>query len=130
MSLDLHVRGQRFRDRPAPALSLENDGYYWFLQPLFARLRDECGKSLDLYGDTQFTRDDFPRLRALLHEAERLARRQPRTWEVHLGTQLRPAKREVRRTVDRDRLLELIAAFRALVDAADELGGTLECIGD
>jgi hypothetical protein len=55
---------------------------------------------------------------------------QPKTWEVHVGTQLHPSTKELYRTVKRDDLLDIITTFRRLVDAADELGGTIECTGD
>jgi len=56
---------------------LNNDGYCWFIHPFFERLRDQCGKYVDLYGDALFTRDDYPRLRTLLAEARAVARPSP-----------------------------------------------------
>ncbi len=130
MSLDIRVRTCGSQDEAGPLLSFDNDGYYWFLHPLFARLREQCGKYLDLYGDTQLTRDDYPRLRRLLDEADQMARRQPKTWKVHVGTQLRPTKQELYRNVNRDDLLKIIATMRSMIDTADKLGGYLECTGD
>jgi len=130
MSLDIHIRRTNSRGVAAPALSFEDDGYYWFLHPLFERLREQSGKYIDLYGDAFFTRDDLPRLRTLLSEAESMARRQPLTWEVHVGTQSHPVKKELYRTVNREDLLKLIFAFRGLVEAADENDAQIECIGD
>jgi hypothetical protein len=130
MSLAIRVRNTGSPDEASLTLSFDDDGYYWFLHPLFERLRAESGKYIDLYGDARFTRDDCPRLRALLTEAELMARRQPQTWEVQVGTQLAPAKKNLYRTVKRADLLKLIAAFRTMVDAVDDLGGYLECIGD
>ena len=111
-------------------MSFNDDGYYWLLHPLFERLRDETGKYIDLYGDATFSRDDYPRLRHLLDEADVIARRQPQTWEVHVGTQVQPARKELYCTVHRDKVLKIIRTLRGMVDAADKLGGYLECRGD
>jgi len=130
MSLDIYLRSSNSRSSSAPALSFEDDGYYRFLQPLFDRVGKQSGKYIDLYGDALFTQDDWPRLRTMLADAETMARGKPTTWEVHVGTQLKPVRKELYRTVKREELLRLIATFKALVDAADETDGQLECVGD
>ena len=130
MGVDIRVRSSSSPVASEPGLSFKDDGYYWFLHPWFERLREQSGKYIDLYGDALLTRDDYPRLRAVLTEAEVMARRQPATWQVHVGTQLQPAKKELYRTIDRGELLKLIETFRTLIDAADKLDGYLECVGD
>jgi hypothetical protein len=130
MGVDIRIRANGRQTQAGLAISFNDDGYYWFLHPLFERLRDESGKYVDLYGDARFTRDDYPRLRRLLDEADGMARRQPKAWEVHVGTQLQPMRKEIYRTVERDNLIEIISTLRKMVDVADELGGVLECIGD
>lgn len=92
MGLDIRIRAGGAQTRADLALSFDDDGYYWFLHPLFERLRDESGKYVDLYGDALFNRDDYPRLRRLLDEADGMTRRQPKAWEGHVGTQLQPTR--------------------------------------
>lgn len=130
MGVDMRVRRAGSRDLVGPALTLVDDGYYRFLHPWFERLRGQSGKYIDLYGDTQLTRDDFPRLRALLAEAALMASRQPATWQVQVGTQLHPVEKELYRTVVRRDLLDLIAKLEAMVDAAETVDGYIECLGD
>lgn len=130
MGVDIRIRANKLHPQDGLALSFSDDGYYWFLHPLFEQLRDESGKYLDLYGDALFTRDDYPRLRRLLNEAEGRARRQPQAWKVHVGTQLQPTLKETYRAVERNKLLEMISMLRKMVDVADELGGVIECTGD
>jgi hypothetical protein len=130
MALDIRIRADKPYAEANLTLSLRDDGYYWFLHPLFERLRDESGKYLDLYGDAVFTRDDYPRLRRLLDEADRIAQGQPRSWEVHVGTELRPTRKEIYRVVERENLLGIISTFRRMVDVAERLCGVIECIGD
>ncbi|MFZ4738567.1 MAG: hypothetical protein ACOYM9_21610 [Bradymonadia bacterium] len=130
MALDLRIRtGKTLLAEPELRVSFNDDGYYWCLHPLFERLRDECGKSIDLYGDAHFTRDDYPRLRRLLDEASALAKAKPATWDVHVGTQVKPTKKALYATVRRVQLLKLIETMRNMVETADRLDGHIECIG-
>jgi len=130
MGVDIRIRTDRSKTQAGLSISLSDDGYYWFLHPLFQQLRDESGKYVDLYGDAFFTREDYPRLRRLLDEANEMARRQPSAWEVQVGTQLRPTRKEIYGTVQRDNLFKIITTLRKMVDLADELDGVLECTGD
>lgn len=131
MGIDVRVFRGEAAD-PALHVVLEDDAYYWFLQPWFARLATECGKQLDLYGDVSFTRDDFGRLRRLLDEADEVARRGPARWDVSVGRRIDPdgITHEVRRVVHRARALALIARLRAIVEAAARLDARIECQGD
>jgi hypothetical protein len=90
---------------------------------------EQSGKYIDLYGDTMLTRDDFPTLRALLAEAALTASRQPATWQVQVGPQVYPVEKALYRTVVRRDLLDLIAKLEAMMDAAEEIGGFIECMG-
>src|SRR6187431_1966332 len=120
MALDIRVRtGKTVLLESELHVALNNDGYYWFLHPLFERLRDQCGKYVDLYGDALFTRDDYPRLRSLLDEAAALAKGKPATWSIHVGTQLKPTRKELYAAVSREQLLTLIEAIRNMVEMAD-----------
>jgi len=131
MALDIRIRsGKTVLAESGLQVALNDDGYYWFLHPLFERLRDQCGKYIDLYGDALFTRDDFSRLRELLDEASALAKAKPATWNVHVGTQLQPTRKELYAAVSREQLLTLIKAMRNMVETADRLDGQLECVGD
>ena len=130
MSLDICVHAVHTGQPAAPKVSLEDDGYYWFLHPWLERLREQSGKYLDLYGDTFFTADDFPRLRRLLDEALTTARSRPAQWQVYVGTQTRPVEQAVYKSVQRERLITLLSDLRTMIDHAERCGGRIECIGD
>lgn len=134
MALDIRIRvGNALHTEPGLEVALNDDGCYWFLHPLFERLREQCGKYIDLYGDATFTRDDFPRLRRLLDEAETLAAEQPETWKVHVGTQFdRKTQKEtpVYKAVRREQVLSFVATLRRMIERAESLGGRIECLGD
>lgn len=134
MALDIRIRvGRALHTEPGLALVLNDDGCYWFLHPLFERLREQCGKYVDLYGDATFTRDDFPRLRRLLDEAETLVKQQPETWKVHVGTQFdskTQKETKVYNAVRREQVLSFVATLRRMMERAESLGGQIECLGD
>jgi hypothetical protein len=51
------------------SLHFDDDGYYWYLYPLFEDLYTATGNMIDLYGDARFERHHFSRLRRMLAEA-------------------------------------------------------------
>src|SRR5437763_11663789 len=104
MSLAIGVGDEAsFQPLPGePCLDLDNDGYYWFLAPLFEQLARETGQSVDLYGDAAFDGKNLQVLRRMLTGARTLVESQPGTWEVHVGTQLKPVHKEVYARVERE----------------------------
>ena len=115
---------------PSPRAAFRSDGYYWFLHPLFERLRNSHGKYIDLYGDAEFRKSELPLIERLLNDAESLISSQPPRWEVHVGTQTGPVKRELYAEVDRPSFVHLIAQLRAVLSAAETSGSGIRFIGD
>src|SRR4051812_32375630 len=93
-----------------PGLALD-DGYYWFLHPLFEELRVVTGEYIDLYGDAAFIGPDLDALERMLSAARRLVEAQPEFWEVHTGTQVRPVHREVHKPVERAEFLRRLGRW-------------------
>ncbi len=113
-----------------PSLYLENDALYWFLHPLFERLRVETGQYIDLYGDASFAGDSLQALQQMLAQARALAESQPNSWKVLVGTQIMPVRRELRETLRRETLLDLLSRWERVVARAEELGQPVVCWGD
>lgn len=113
-----------------PWLCLNDDGYYWFLHPLFERLHAETGQYIDLYGDASFAGERLAALERTLAEARRLVEARPETWSVHVGTEVRPWHRELYRPVEREAMLELLDRWAAVVARARQLGRPVVCFGD
>ena len=114
MPLDIRLAGDA-----DVALQLHNDAHYWFLHPWFLRIREAIGKSIDLYGDAEMHEGaGLPMLARMLAEARSAAEQQPATWQVHVGTQLRPVRQELYETARRPELLQTIAALEAVVNRA------------
>jgi hypothetical protein len=71
--------------RDEPVVTLEDDGYFWFLYPLFEELWRETGKWIDLYEAPVFVGPELKALQTTLATARRLIRQQPDQWEVLIG---------------------------------------------
>ncbi|MBS0260824.1 MAG: hypothetical protein JSS02_02610 [Planctomycetes bacterium] len=113
-----------------PSLQLHNDGYYWFLQPLFAELRSETGQSIDLYDDSTFSGTGLAALERVITRAIALVQTQPACWQVHTGTQMHPEFQELFEEVRQDRFLELLHNWQEVISRARNLDRPVVCWGD
>lgn len=112
-------------------LQLNDDAYYWFLYPWLVKVRESTGKYVDPYGDAEFHEaNGLLTLMQAISEALASAKEQPRTWQVHAGTQLRPEKKELYQQVERDRLVKTVSKFQATLAEARERGLTVVFRGD
>lgn len=110
---------------------LEDGAHYWYLHPWFARIHKSIGKYIDLYGSAVMdSSSGLPILAAALREARAHAKRQPKEWKVHVGTQLRPTRMEIYETVKRDDLLRTIHRLQRVVERAEQEGITVVFAGD
>jgi hypothetical protein len=117
-------------DSTEPHLHLDNDGYYWFLHPLFEQLAGETGQYIDLYGDAMFAGRDLDALERTLSAARRLVETHPDSWKVHIGTQVEPTFRELYRSVEHSVFLELLAVWDQAIERARRTGRAVVCFGD
>jgi hypothetical protein len=113
-----------------PKAELDDDGYYWFLHPLFWELAEETGQYVDLYGNASFEKETLSPLENMLSSACKLVGAQPETWEVQLSPQAVPEQRELYSTVERGRFLELLAQLNTIVARSRKTGRPVVCRGD
>jgi hypothetical protein len=132
MSLDIVVadRSSHVPVASEPPLQLDDDARYWFLHPLFERLRSQTGQYIDLYGDAEFTGADLGALERTLQEARRLVESQPELGTAQAGTKRPKKKREQPPPVDRKVMLALLDQWDVIVKRARQLGCPVVCIGD
>ena len=109
-----------------PVITLDDDGYYWFLYPLFERLAAETGEFIDLYGIATFFGDDLSALERMLKTARDLVLSQPETWKVCIGMQKGP----VYNTAERGRMIHLLDIWEDAVRVAKEHERPIVCFGD
>jgi hypothetical protein len=132
MALDIGVGdgSSPFPIPGAPAILLQDDGIYWFLHPLFERLRTETGQYIDLYGDAAFEGQNLSALERILVEARRLVACQPEAWEVHVGAQMSPVHCELFKPVQRQAMLDLLDQWEAVIQFASQQRRPVVCFGD
>jgi hypothetical protein len=119
-----------FPPQEEPGLSLDGDGYYMFLYPLIEKLAIETGQFIDLYTDGRFSPSSIPALERMLATAQQLVRVHPARWQVHMGTQTKPKRKEVYDEVKKTRFLKLLAQWRKVVCRAKEMRRPVVCFGD
>ena len=141
MSLDIGLAGSR-PGQPSAAGpivqfdNVENEGYYVFLYPLFARLAERTGRLIDLYGDAEYHGDALQSLQQTLLEARQLVADQPAKWSVYVGTATMPNAPkppppwDVFKEVERSKFLSMLDTLLAIVDRASSTGVPVICVGD
>src|SRR4051794_35152256 len=101
-----------------PVVDLEDDGYYWFLTPLFGELALKTGQYVDLYGDACFKGKTLDEFKRALSDARRLVNGKPDRWRVHVGTQTLPKYKELYRTVVKSDFLKLLRKLAQIANLA------------
>jgi hypothetical protein len=120
-----------------PSLFLEDDGYYWYLHPLFEELRAATGQYIYLYGDASFSGPMLTALEEIVSRAQDLVDRQPATWNVCVGQELVPWEKGARKhskprfaVVAKDQFLALLNRWQDLIIRAKKSQRSVVCIGD
>lgn len=111
-------------------LSFVDEGYDWFLHPLFAALAERIGIYIDLYGDASFHPGNINHLERLIVDARAFAQDQPETWQVSIGRQSVPIEREIYREVDKRVLLAKLDSLSDLVREVKETSASLVFLGE
>jgi hypothetical protein len=132
MSLVIGVHDGRSQNplRSEPVIAFDDDGYYWFLHPLFEELRAETGEYIDLYGGAVFEGESLVALQKMLANARSLVLAQSEVWSAHCGTQVKPVHKKLFQEVRRNRLLRLLSKFARIAQRAEETGRRVVCSGD
>jgi hypothetical protein len=110
--------------------SLDDDGYYWFLFPLFEDLAKQTGQWIDLYGGAAFAGPTLDDLARTLTAAGVLVEKQPPVWEVVIGVRMGPVPEEVRCAVDKQQIRALLDKLEAAVHKAKAAGTYVTFMGD
>ena len=121
---------------PTTLVDFDNDGYYWYLEPLFQKLAAKTDQYIDLYGCAWFEGADVTALREVVAEAKGLVALQPDAWEVCIGrrtgTPTQPIDPPVAiyRTVHKADFNHLLNRFESLVTESLRTGTPIACMGD
>ncbi|MCA9620885.1 MAG: hypothetical protein KC731_17805 [Myxococcales bacterium] len=120
MAADLGL-GNSFDDPDITyVVSLDDDGYYWFLYPYFEKANlDRRRELVDLYGGAVLDDYQLDRFEEELREARFDAANRPEGWAVLTGWNAHRCKDfEIRKPVVREQLLKLIDQLLELVSDA------------
>lgn len=101
------------------AIHLDDDGYYWHLYRYFetAKLPGQH-ELVDLYGSNEIDGYQLTRLQEVLTVAKKDLEWRPDEWFVVIGWEGHSISREseIRRSVKKQELIELIDRFNELID--------------
>jgi hypothetical protein len=114
-------------------LSLESDGYYWFLYRYFESANlDRRHELVDLYGGTSIGGYQLDRLEDELRTALLDVQARPESWPVLVGWSSASISRETEdlRVIEKGKLVALINQLLAVVARAREARLQLVYVGD
>lgn len=115
MGLDIGIKTE---EKTHYKVSFEDDGYYWFLHPLFEKMASSIGFYIDLYGSAQLKDANIAQFELLLKEAYAMVSEKTDYWEVHTGTETYPIKKEIYNKISK---LHLINKLDILSSMASEV---------
>lgn len=130
LDIGIGTRASRVPHPDKPSFSLDDDGYYWFLYPLFAQLYEHTAQMVDLYGKAFFEGTSLDALQEVLAQARQQLESQPETWQVSVSLQISPEYKEVFDEVSRTTFLEILDRWKRLVEFAQKHGLGIVCWGD
>ena len=127
MALDVGIQSGKKIDY---RMSFENDGYYWYLNPLFEEMYEKIGIYIDLYGDAEFTGRNIHQLESLLNKAFEMIKNEPKNWDVYIGTQTHPDKKDLFCKVSKIEFDSKLKTLQKMVTEVKEKSGRLIFSGD
>ncbi|TCJ11624.1 hypothetical protein EZJ19_15240 [Parasulfuritortus cantonensis] len=114
-------------------LSLQSDGYYWFLYRYFESANiDRRHELIDLYGGAEISGYQLERLEDELHMALLDIQARPASWPVLVGWSSTTICRETedKRVIEKGKLVALIENLLGLIKRAREEKLKLVYVGD
>ena len=97
-----------------------NEASYWFLWPLWKKLKTQTDRLVDLYDVTCFKGHNLDFLEGALQEARVLVEAQPEKWEVVVGWEGYTRGKEIKCPLSKSEMNELLDAIEKTVKRAKE----------
>ncbi|MCB9748006.1 MAG: hypothetical protein H6755_06335 [Candidatus Omnitrophica bacterium] len=108
----------------------DEEGYYWFLYPLFKELKERTGLSIDLYEDACFQSESFIHLKTLIEKAREMVSVQPDNWDVCTGEQTFPEEKKLYAKLNKKRFNEILDKLDSMIRIAEEEKEQILVCGD
>lgn len=113
------------------SISFNDDADYWYLYPVFEKLKKDTGEMIDLYDDAEFSNGSLQKLRNLiLTEINNLKEMKNKECLIHTGTQTFPEKKEIYKELNKNHLTQKLKKWLDIVDLAIKSNEKIICIGD
>jgi len=105
---------------------------YCFLYPtLISEIKNKTGKLIDPYDDCLFTDLDFPVLQELIiSNIEKINQLKEKEWNVTVGLQTFPEKKEIYKVLNKKELLKKLEKFSSMIQLAKDNDEYIISIGD
>lgn len=106
-------------------------GDFWLLQSFFEKLRVKTSETIDLYDDCCFEGDNLILLKEeLIKEINRVNSDSNKEWNVRVGTQVHPIKKEIFKPVIKKDLITKLEKWLTLTNLAIDNNEKLIGLGD
>lgn len=113
-------------------LSFSDDADYWYLYgTMITEIRHETEQMLDLYANCKFSGQNLHQLLLIVQKhIEILKKKNEKSWSVHTGTQFKPVKKEIYKTLIKTDLQEKLNKFVVVIKMAIEKNEMVVGFGD
>lgn len=135
MALDIYL--QKDASPPETAenhrLSLEDDGYFWFLYSVFEDISKETDQVIDLYEDAFFDGENLALLDRMVARARNEIAQKPDVWKEFTGTVVDQDKNKIEKlysTVHKNELETILTKLEKAVGEAREQNVGMFFLGD
>lgn len=136
MSLDIYLQKENklLETSDNLFLSLEDDGYHWFLYEFFEDLAKQSGQMIDLYDDAFFKGESLDLLNQTIQQAKEAISQKPEVWDEFIGTTLKKGGRtkveRIYSTVCKKNLEVILITLEKAITKAKEKNLGILFIGD
>jgi hypothetical protein len=133
MPLDVWV-GASNKSAGHHVASFKPEAYYAFIEPICEEVLQPVGKMIDQYDNMNFNSSELFRLLDVFARAEALILKQPKEFDVDMGTNLgsyrEPKNEKIFHRVKRADILDFVRRLKSIVTDAQLSGKSVSFVGD
>jgi K+ transporter len=128
----LSVNGKMPKFNPETSILFEDDADYWYLwSSMIKEIKTATGELIDLYGNAEFFGNNLSKVEKIVfNQLEELKQIKETQWEVCVGTQTKPIKKEIFKTLIKKDIEEKLQRFLSIIRQAKQTGEKVICCGD
>ena len=131
MALDLYISSTKYINKKGGSkyigVSLEENGYYWYMYSFFNDLKAETGQMIGLYNDSYFCGEDLEGLQRKIHDIQKSIGNKTDEWRVEIGKEKR---KPLYNLVEKEEFKSLLEKLLRVIERAKTKNKYLAFIGD